>query len=114
MENDMEPTGIAIDPILLTYVAQTLGRVPENLYDFQKIKNLACGGKPVYQKLIDPLHDPVPERFEIVRGDFSVIGKMSRVKKLTILRKTDGAEPKEWGNGGTAIEICRKKIIRDL
>lgn len=80
----MESTKIAIDPILLTYVAQTLGRVPENLYDFQKIKNLACGGRPVYQKLIDPLHDPVPERLEIVRGDFSVIGKMSRLKKLTI------------------------------
>ena len=80
----MEFNKIAIDPILLTYVAQTLGRVPENLYDFQKIKNLSCGGKPVYQKLIDPLHDPVPERLEIVRGDFSVIGKMSRLKKLTI------------------------------
>lgn len=80
----MESNKIAIDPILLTYIAQTLGRVPENLYDFQKIKNLACGGRPVYQKLIDPLHDPVPERLEIVRGDFSVIGKMSRLKKLTI------------------------------
>ena len=80
----MESTKISIDPILLTYVAQTLGRVPENLYDFQKIKNLTCGGKPVYQKLIDPLHDPVPERLKIARGDFSVIGKMSRLKKLTI------------------------------
>lgn len=50
----MESNKITIDPILLTYVAQTLGRVPENLYDFQKIKNLACGGRPVYQKLIDP------------------------------------------------------------
>ena len=80
----MELAKITIDPVLLTYVAQTLGRVPENLYDFQKVKNLACGGKPVYQKLIDPLRDPVPERLEIVRGDFSVIGKMSRLKKLTI------------------------------
>lgn len=80
----MESTKITIDPILLTYVAQALGRVPENLYDFQKIKNLSCGGKPVYQKLTDPLHDPVPQRFEIVRGDFHVIGKMSRLKRLTI------------------------------
>lgn len=80
----MELNKITIDPILLTYVAQTLGRVPENLYDFQKIKNLACGGRPVYQKLIDPLHDPLPERLEIVRGDYSVIGKMSRLKKLSI------------------------------
>lgn len=80
----MEFSKIKIDPILLTYAAQALGRVPENLYDFQKIKNLACGGRPVYQKLIDPLHDPVPERLEIVRGDFSIIGKMSRLKKLTI------------------------------
>ena len=54
---------IAIDPILLTYVVQTLGRVPESLYDF---------------------HDTLPERLEIVRGDFSVIGKMSRLKKLSI------------------------------
>lgn len=34
----MESNKITIDPILLTYVAQTPGRVPENLYDFQKIK----------------------------------------------------------------------------
>lgn len=80
----MELDKITIDPILLTYVAQTLGRVPENLYDFQEIKNLACGGHPVYQKLIDPLHDPLPERLEIARDDFCVIGKMSRLKKLAI------------------------------
>lgn len=80
----MEQAKISVDPILLTYVAQTLGRVPTSLYDFQKIKNLACGGKPVYQKLIDPLRDVLPERLEIVRGDFSIIGKMSRLKKLSI------------------------------
>lgn len=80
----MELDKITIDPILLTYVAQALGRVPENLYDFQKIKNLSCGGRPVYRKLIDPFHDPLPERLEIVRGDFRVIGKMSRLKKLAI------------------------------
>jgi len=80
----MKPTKITIDPILLTYVAQTLGRVPESLYDFQKIKNLTCGDRPIYQKRIDPFHDPVPERFEIVNGDFSIIGKMARLKNLTI------------------------------
>lgn len=80
----MESNKITIDPILLTYVAQALGRAPENLYDFQKIKNLACGGRPVYQNRIDPLHDPLPERLEIARGDFHVIGKMSRLKKLAI------------------------------
>lgn len=80
----MELTKITIDPTLLIYTAQALGRVPENLYDFQKIKNLPCGGRPVYQKLIDPAHDPVPERLEIVRGDFSIIGKMTRLKKLLL------------------------------
>ncbi len=80
----MELEKIKIDPTLLTYVAQALGRVPESLYDFQKIKNLSCGGRPVYQKLIDPLKDALPERLEIARGDFSVIGKMSRLKKLAI------------------------------
>ncbi|MCI8853152.1 MAG: hypothetical protein HFI32_06600 [Lachnospiraceae bacterium] len=80
----MEFNKITIDPTLLTYVAQALGRPPENLYDFQKIKNLACGSRPVYQKLIDPFQDPIPERLEIIRGDFSVIGKMSRLKKLAI------------------------------
>ena len=80
----MESNKITIDPILLTYVAQTLGRPPENLYDFQKIKNLACGGHPVYQKLIDPLHDPLPERLEIARGEYCVIGKKSLQKKLAI------------------------------
>ncbi len=81
----MELQKITIDPTLLTYVAQALGRVPESLYDFQKIKNLSCGGRPVYQKLVDPLKDALPERLEIVRGDFSVIGKMSRLRKLGIL-----------------------------
>lgn len=80
----MESNKITIDPILLTYVVQALDRVPENLYDFQKIKNLACGGRPVYRKLIDPLRDPLPERLEIARGDFHVIGKMPRLKKLAI------------------------------
>ena len=51
---------------------QALGRVPESLYDLQKIKNLSCGGRPVYQELIDPLKDALPERLEIVRGDFSL------------------------------------------
>lgn len=80
----MELEKIKIDPTLLTYVAQALGRVPESLYDFQKIKNLSCGGRPVYQKLIDPLKDALPERLQIARGDFSVIGKMSRLKKLAL------------------------------
>lgn len=68
----MELEKIKIDPTLLTYVAQALGRVPESLYDLQKIKNLSCGGRPVYQELIDPLKDALPERLEIVRGDFSL------------------------------------------
>ena len=80
----MQTQKITIDPTLLTYIAQTLGRVPENLYDFQKIKNLSCGGRPVYQKLVDPARDPLPERLEIVRGDFSIIGKMARLKKLCL------------------------------
>lgn len=80
----MELEKITIDPTLLTYVAQALGRVPESLYDFQKIKNLSCGGRPVYQKLTDPFKDALPERLEMVRGDFSIIGKMSRLKKLAI------------------------------
>ena len=43
----MESNKITIDPILLAYVVQTLGRVPDTFYDFQKIKNLDCGGRPV-------------------------------------------------------------------
>ena len=80
----MELEKIKIDPTLLTYAAQVLGRMPESLYDFQKIKNLSCGGRPDYQKLIVPLKDALPERLEMVRGDFSIIGKMSRLKKLVI------------------------------
>ena len=80
----MEYAKITIDPTLLTYVVQALGRVPESLYDLQKIRNLSCGGRPVCQELIDPLKDTLPERLEIVRGDFSIIGKMSRLKKLAI------------------------------
>lgn len=80
----MEQTKIKIDQTLLTCVAQSLGRIPETMYDFQKVKNLSCGGRPIYQRLIDPYNDNIPERLEIVEGDFSVIGKMSRLKKLTI------------------------------
>ena len=80
----MELAKITIDPTLLTYVAQALGRVPESLYDLQKIKNLSCGGRPVYQKVVDPFKDALPERIELAEGDFSVIGKMARLKKLAI------------------------------
>lgn len=80
----MEMTKIKIDQTLLTCVAEVLGRIPETMYDFQKVKNLSCGGKPLTRRLIDPYHDPVPERIEIEEGNFSVIGKMSRLKKLTI------------------------------
>ena len=37
----MQTQKITIDPTLLTYIAQTLGSVPEILYDFQKIKYLS-------------------------------------------------------------------------
>ena len=80
----MELAKITIDPTLLAYVAQALGRVPESLYDLQKIKSLSCGGRPVYQKVTDPLKDALPERIELAEGDFSVIGKMARLKKLAI------------------------------
>lgn len=80
----MEMTKIKIDQTLLTCVAEVLGSIPETMYDFQKVKNLSCGGKPLTRRLIDPYHDPVPERIEIEEGNFSVIGKMSRLKKLTI------------------------------
>ena len=80
----MELAKITIDPTLLTYVAQALCRVPESLYDLQKIKNLSCGGRPVYQKVVDPFKDALPERIELAEGDFSVIGKMARLKKLAI------------------------------
>ena len=80
----MELPKIKIDLMLLTYITQSLGRMPETMYDFQKIKNLSCGGKAILQRLIDPYNDNIPDRLEIVEGDFSMIGKMSRLKKLTI------------------------------
>lgn len=78
----MEPAKIEIDLTLLSCVARSLGRIPETMYDFQKVKNLSCGGEPV--KLIDPYREPFPDRLKIAEGDFSMIGKMSRLKKLTI------------------------------
>ena len=62
----MEMPKIKIDPTLLNCVADALGRVPETLYDFQKVKTLSCGGKPLYGKLIDPNHDPLPDRKSVV------------------------------------------------
>ncbi len=78
----MEFEKIKIDLILLSCVVQSLGRMPETLYDLQKVKNLYLGGKPI--RLIDPYNDSIPDRLEIVEGDFSAIGKMSRLKKLLI------------------------------
>lgn len=80
----MDSEKITIDPTLLVYIAQTIRRVPETLYDFQKIKNLACGGRPVYGQHIDLYRDSIPGRLELVKGDFSVIGRMPRLKKLSI------------------------------
>lgn len=78
----MEPEKIRIDMTLLSCIVQSLGRIPETMYDFQKVKKLSCGGEPV--KLIDPYNEPLPDRLEIAEGDFGMIGKMSRLKKLTI------------------------------
>lgn len=80
----MESEKITIAPTLIVCIAQTIRRVPETLYDFQKIKNLACGGRPVYGQHIGLYRDSVPGRLELVKGDFSVIGRMPRLKKLSI------------------------------
>ena len=47
----METSKIKIDLILLTCIAEVLGRVPETMYDFQKVKNLSCGGKPLTRRI---------------------------------------------------------------
>ena len=41
----MEPEKIRIDMTLLSCIVQSLGRIPETMYDFQKVKKLSCGGK---------------------------------------------------------------------
>ena len=52
----MEYAKITIDPTLLTYVVQALGRVPESLYDLQKIRNLSCGGSCLDQDITQQFH----------------------------------------------------------
>lgn len=78
----MDTEKITIDQTLLAGIVQTLGRAPENFHDFQKIKDLSCRAMASGQSAA--YHAPLPQRLEIVSGDFSAVGKMSRLKKLTL------------------------------
>lgn len=80
----MESEKIKIDPALLVYISQMMRRVPETLQDFQNIKKLSCDGRQVYRGAADPYRGSRAGHLELVRGDFSVIGQMPQLKKLSL------------------------------
>ena len=59
---------------------RALGRMPAVPYDLTQVKVLDNFYSPV-----DPYWDNVPECFAIVRGDFSAIGRMEKLRQLSVV-----------------------------
>ena len=76
----MPQTPIPMDPRLLGAVKRALGRMPAVPYDLTQVKVLDNFYSPV-----DPYWDNVPECFAIVRGDFSAIGRMEKLRQLSVV-----------------------------
>ena len=76
----MLQTPIPMDPRLLGAVKRALGRMPAVPYDLTQVKVLDNFYSPV-----DPYWDNVPECFAIVRGDFSAIGRMEKLRQLSVV-----------------------------
>ena len=83
---------IPIDPRLLGAVKRALGRMPAVPYDLTQVKVLDNFYSPV-----DPYWDNVPEGFVLTPGDFSALGRMTRLRRLTVVTAL-GAGPLDMGD----------------
>ena len=71
---------IPIDPRLLGAVKRALGRMPAVPYDLTQVKVLDNFYSPV-----DPYWDNVPEGFVLIPGEFSAIGRMEKLRQLSMV-----------------------------
>lgn len=71
---------IPIDPRLLGAVKRALGRMPAVPYDLTQVKVLDNFYSPV-----DPCWDNVPEGFVLIPGEFSAIGRMEKLRQLSMV-----------------------------
>ena len=71
---------IPIDPRLLGAVKRALGRMPAVPYDLTQVKVLDNFYSPV-----DPYWDNVPEGFVLTPGEFSTIGRMEKLRQLSVV-----------------------------
>lgn len=71
---------IPIDPRLLGAVKRALGRMPAVPYDLTQVKVLDNFYSPV-----DPYWDNVPEGFVLIPGEFSAIGRMEKLRQLSVV-----------------------------
>ena len=76
----MPQTPIPMDPRLLGAVKRALGRMPAVPYDLTQVKVLDNFYSPV-----DPYWDNVPEGFVLTPGDFSAIGRMEKLRQLSVV-----------------------------
>lgn len=71
---------IPIDPRLLGAVKRALGRMPAVPDDLTQVKVLDNFYSPV-----DPYWDNVPEGFVLTPGEFSAIGRMEKLRQLSVV-----------------------------
>lgn len=71
---------IPIDPRLLGAVKRALGRMPAVPYDLTQVKVLDNFYSPVA-----PYWDNVPEGFVLTPGEFSAIGRMEKLRQLSVV-----------------------------
>lgn len=83
---------IPMDPRLLGAVKRALRRMPAVPYDLMQVKALDNFYSPV-----DPYWDSVPEGFVLTPGDFSALGRMTRLRRLTVVTAL-GAGPLDMGD----------------
>ena len=76
----MLQTPIPMDPRLLGAVKRALGRMPAVPYDLTQVKVLDNFYSPV-----DPYWDNVPEGFVLTPGEFSAIGRMEKLRQLSVV-----------------------------
>ena len=81
----MLQTPIPMDPRLLGAVKRALGRMPAVPYDLTQVKVLDNFYSPV-----DPYWDNVPEGFVLTPGDFSAIGRMEKLRQLSVVLSSRG------------------------
>lgn len=83
---------IPIDPRLLGAVKRALGRMPAVPDDLTQVKELDN-----FYSAVDPCWEAIPGCFVLTPGDFSALGWMTRLRRLTVVTAL-GAGPLDMGD----------------